>query len=120
VLQIRTILFVLNTLPSWKMKDKELYESVWDAISDTPLEAANLKAKSELMHKLINLINRRKWTQVVAAKHCGLTHPRLNDLLNGRISHFSLDALVNIAAALGQKVHIDEIIRTKEKYLLFC
>ena len=31
----------------------------------------------------------------------------INDLLRGRISRFSLDALVNIAASLGQHVHIE-------------
>jgi predicted XRE-type DNA-binding protein len=35
------------------------------------------------------------------------TQPRINDLLCGRISRFSLDALVNIAAALGQRVRIE-------------
>lgn len=89
------------------MKDIETYDNVWDAIADTPGEAANLKAKAELMHKLAKLINHHTWTQVSAARHCGITQPRLNDLLRGRISHFSLDALVNIAAALGQQVHIE-------------
>jgi predicted XRE-type DNA-binding protein len=37
---------------------------------------------------------------------CGVTQPRLNDLLRGRLSRFSLDALVNIAAALGCRVHV--------------
>ncbi len=46
-------------------------------------------------------------TQADAAKHCGVTQPRINDLLRGRISRFSLDALVNIAAALGKRVHIE-------------
>jgi hypothetical protein len=32
--------------------------------------------------------------------------PSTNDLLRGRISRFSLDALVNIAAALGRRVSI--------------
>ncbi|MCU0833116.1 MAG: helix-turn-helix domain-containing protein [Chromatiaceae bacterium] len=30
----------------------------------------------------------------------------MNDLLCGRISRFSLDALVNVAAALGLRVHL--------------
>lgn len=82
------------------------YESVWDVIADTPGEAANLSAKAELMRKLVTIIQSQKWTQVEAAKHCGITQPRLNDMLRGRMSRFSLDALVNIAAALGQRVHI--------------
>jgi predicted XRE-type DNA-binding protein len=30
----------------------------------------------------------------------------MNDLLRGRVARFSLDALVNIATALGRRVHV--------------
>lgn len=82
------------------------YASVWDAIADTPEEAANLRVRSELMDKISTLLEGKGWTQAEAASHCGVTQPRINDLLRGRISRFSLDALVNIAAALGQRVHV--------------
>jgi predicted XRE-type DNA-binding protein len=42
-----------------------------------------------------------------AARHCGVTQPRINDLLRGRVSRFSLDALVNIALGVGRRVHIE-------------
>jgi predicted XRE-type DNA-binding protein len=86
---------------------KDSYASVWDAIADTPEEAANLRVRSELMGKIAALVEENRWTQVEAASHCGVTQPRINDLLRGRISRFSLDALVNIAAALGQRVHVE-------------
>lgn len=82
------------------------FASVWDAISDTPVEAANLRVRAELMEKVAALIAQRGWTQAEAAEHCGVTQPRINDLLRGRISRFSLDALVNIAAALGRRVRV--------------
>ncbi|MDD5250522.1 MAG: XRE family transcriptional regulator [Rhodocyclaceae bacterium] len=85
----------------------ESYNSVWDAIADTPAEAVNLRVRSELMDKITLVILESGWTQADAAKHCGVTQPRINDLLRGRISRFSLDALVNIAAALGKRVHIE-------------
>lgn len=47
------------------------------------------------------------WKQVDAAAHCGVTQPRVDDLLRGRVSRFSLDALVNIATALGCRVHVE-------------
>ena len=83
------------------------YASVWDAITDTPAEAANLRVRSELMDKITALVEKNGWTQVEAARHCGVTQPRINDLLRGRISRFSLDALVNIAAALGRRVYVE-------------
>lgn len=84
----------------------ETYVSVWDAIADTPEEAANLRVRAELMDKITAIIEDSGWTQAEAAAHCGLTQPRISDLLRGRISRFSLDALVNIASALGKRVQV--------------
>jgi predicted XRE-type DNA-binding protein len=89
-----------------KKAKKDRFASVWDAIADTPEEAANLRLRSELMDKIAALIAKGRWTQAQAAIRCGVTQPRINDLLRGRISRFSLDALVNILAALGQRVHV--------------
>jgi predicted XRE-type DNA-binding protein len=85
----------------------ETYASVWDAVCDTPDEAANLQARAQLMRQIASLMKSRKWKQTEAARHCGVTLPRLNDFLRGRISRFSLDALVNIATSLGQRVKIE-------------
>jgi len=58
------------------------------------------------MLQLDKLIKKNGWTQASAAKRCGVSQPRINDLLRGRIDKFSIDALVIMAAHLGQKVHI--------------
>ena len=83
------------------------YDSVWDAIADTPEEAANLRVRANLMRQIAAIIEANDWTQEVAAEHSGVTQPRINDLLRGRIERFSLDALVNIAVKLGFTVSID-------------
>ena len=82
------------------------FANVWDAIADTPEEAANLTLRSDLMDEIEAIVKKKGWTQKEAAKRCGVTQPRINDLLRGRISRFSLDALVNIASALGRKVRV--------------
>lgn len=84
----------------------EQFENVWDALAETPEEAANLTLRSDLMMKIEKIIRENEWTQAEAAKRCGVTQPRINDLLRGRIARFSLDALVNIASALGRKVRL--------------
>jgi len=89
------------------MIETETFNSVWDAIADTPEQAANLQARSELIQQIATIIKANDWKQSDAAAHCGVTQPRINDLLRGRVSRFSLDALVNIAAALGQRVHVE-------------
>lgn len=90
-----------------KKKAAIRYDSVWDALADTPEQAANLRARTELMQKIASIIKEKGWTQVEAARRCGVTQPRINDLLRGRVSKFSLDALVNIATAIGRKVHFE-------------
>ncbi|MCA1925687.1 MAG: XRE family transcriptional regulator [Thiobacillus sp.] len=89
------------------MSRKESYDSVWDALADTPEQAANLRARAELMQQIAAIIAENGWTQADAAARCGVTQPRMNDLLRGRVSRFSLDALVNIATAIGRRVHVE-------------
>jgi predicted XRE-type DNA-binding protein len=88
-------------------KREKTYASVWDALADTPEQAANLQARADLMRQIAELIQAEGWKQVEAAERCGVTQPRINDLLRGRVSRFSLDALVNIATALGRRVSVE-------------
>ena len=63
----------------------EPFDDVFDALSDTLEEAANMKARSDLL---------------------GVTRPRLNDLIRGKLSKFSLDALINLTTAAGLVLEI--------------
>jgi predicted XRE-type DNA-binding protein len=84
----------------------QTFASIWDAIEDTPAEAANMKARSELLIALQDAVAAWALTQAASAKRLGVSQPRLNDLLKGRIGKFSLDALMNLAAAAGLEVRI--------------
>lgn len=59
------------------------------------------------MRQITAIVNENGWTQTEAAQRCGVTQPRMNDLLRGRVSRFSLDAPVNIATAPGRRVHVE-------------
>ena len=89
------------------METIEFYASLWDAIADTPGQAANLRARSELMRRIAAIVKDSGWTQAEAARRSAVTQPRMNDLLRGRVSRFSIDALVNIATAIGRTVHFE-------------
>jgi len=84
--------------------------SMWDAQADTPEEAASLRLRSELMDKITALVDENRCTQADAAHRSRVTQARMNDLLRGRISRFPLDALTNIAAALGRRVHVEPAV----------
>jgi len=69
-------------------------------------EAENLKLRFDVMMKLEDFYRRSGMTQATAAKALGLTQPRFNALLKGKIQLFSLDALVNIASRAGLNVRL--------------
>jgi predicted XRE-type DNA-binding protein len=81
------------------------FASVWDAI-EKPKDAASLKARAEVAHALIGEIERRALTQSRAAALCGVTQPRISDLMRGRLDLFSLDTLIDMAGRVGFQVGI--------------
>ncbi|MCM2307495.1 MAG: XRE family transcriptional regulator [Sulfuritalea sp.] len=85
---------------------KQRFQSIWDAIEDTPQLAASMRARSELIIELTELIKRRGMTQADAAKMFGVTQPRISDLMRGKVELFSLDALVDMAAIAGLAPHV--------------
>ena len=86
------------------------FASVWDALEDTPAEAANMRMRSELMIAIRETVAGWGLTQAAAARRLDVTQPRLNDLLRGRLGNFSLDALIVLAsrASLGIRVQIEK------------
>jgi predicted XRE-type DNA-binding protein len=69
-------------------------------------EAENLKLRSDLMIRIEEFFRRSGMTQADGARALGLTQPRLNALLKGRMELFSLDALVTIANRAGLSVRL--------------
>ena len=88
------------------MKRKR-FNNVWDAIEPTATAAASMKARAGLMMAIREAVEGWEGTQATAAKRLGLTQPRMNDLLRGRINKFSLDALLDIATRAGLTVRVD-------------
>ena len=85
---------------------KQRFASVWDAIEDTPEQAANMKLRSELMIALKDHIARAGISQAQAAQLFGVTQPRVSNLMRGKINLFALDALVNMATAAGLRIEL--------------
>jgi predicted XRE-type DNA-binding protein len=83
---------------------EDRFDSIWDALEDTPEQAANMKARSQFMMAIQATVSEWGLTQSEAAMRLGVTQPRLNDLLRGRVDRFSLDALMDLASAAGLKV----------------
>ena len=84
----------------------QVFASVWDALEDTPAEAANMRLRSELMIAVQGAVAGWELTQAEAAGQLEVTQPRLNDLLRGRVGKFSLDALILLAERAGLSVRV--------------
>ena len=82
------------------------YESVWDAIEADSASAESMKARARLMMSVEKAVRIWDVPQSVAAKRLGISQPRLNDLLRGKIGKFSLDALFDLAGRAGLKVSV--------------
>ncbi len=86
--------------------DVQTFDSIFDALADTPAEAANMKARAELLSALRVRVGAWNLPQEAAAARLGITRPRLNDLLRGKLGKFSLDALVNLTTGAGLVLEI--------------
>ena len=85
---------------------KRRFASVWDAIEDTPAEAANMKTRAELMIAVAEFIRAKRLTQAAAARLFGVSQPRVSDLMRGKMELFSVDTLVNMLAIAGVRVEL--------------
>lgn len=65
------------------------------------------------MIKLRKRTEKQGWTQAEAAKRLKIMQPRVSDLTRGKISRFSLEALVNMLTDAG----IDVDVRVRQSPL---
>ncbi len=70
-------------------------------------QAASMKARAATMIAISEAVAAWGATLAAAAKRLGLTQPRLNDLLRGRINKFSLDTLIDLATRAGLSVRVE-------------
>ena len=87
-----------------KLKATRGSGNVFADVGFGPEEAENLLLRAELMSRICDLA--RGVSQREAAVRFGVSQPRLNDLMRGKIDKFSLDALVNMLAHAGMRVEL--------------
>jgi predicted XRE-type DNA-binding protein len=77
--------------------------SVFADLGFSPVEARNLRLRSQMMTALRNFIEKENWHKP-RPRRLRVSQPRISDLTRGRISRFSLDTLVNKLADAGLEV----------------
>jgi predicted XRE-type DNA-binding protein len=69
-------------------------------------EAETLQIRTDLMLALQCAIQRRGWSPDEAAKALRQTRPRIQNLMNGEISRFTVEQLIQLLTLVGQEVHV--------------
>lgn len=85
------------------------FNSIWDAIENTPGQSENMKIRAYLMRSIEGRMIDERWSQKEAAKRFGVDQPRVSDLIHGKIDKFSIDSLVKMAVAAGFQVQVDVV-----------
>lgn len=81
-------------------------DNVFEDIGFGREEAASLKVRADLMLDLRKYVETRGWTQRQAAAFFGESQPRISNLMQGEISRFSVDKLINMLTRAGMQVEI--------------
>jgi predicted XRE-type DNA-binding protein len=81
-------------------------ENVFRDLGFSEAEADHLMIRSRLMIEVEKFVERSKLSQRAAAKMLGVTPPRLNDLRQGKVQKFSIDALVKMLSNVGIRVDV--------------
>ena len=81
------------------------YDSAFDALDDRD-QAANLKVRAQFMSRLADYIDAQDLTQVEAGEQMGVNQSRISHLLNGHISMFTVDALIQMCNHAGITVTV--------------
>ncbi len=77
------------------------FTSVWDALADTPEQAANMRLRAELALAIQAAVEGWGKNPTQAASRLRVTRPHLDELLQGRLDLFSVDELTALAERAG-------------------
>ena len=80
--------------------------NVLDDLGFSPELSAVVKMKSELLNKIISIVEKSKITKRSLEKLLDQPQPRVSELMNGKISKVSIEKLLEYLEKLGGEVSI--------------
>jgi predicted XRE-type DNA-binding protein len=91
------------------LDDGHITESCGNIFIDLGFEKAEAEVmlmRADLMLALGRHIDAQGWTQKEAAKHLGVTQPRVSKLMKRKWDEFSLDMLLTLAVRAGLRAEL--------------
>jgi predicted XRE-type DNA-binding protein len=80
--------------------------NIFEELGFDKLEAEKLKIKAQLMCQISEWIKEKELKQEEASKLLQVTRPRISDVIRGRTSKFTIDALVDMLERAGKHVTV--------------
>ena len=90
-------------------KDKSSHISKGNILDDlgfSPEINAVVKMKSDLLNKIISIVEKRKYTARQLERILDKPQPRVSELMSGKLSKLSIDRLLEYLECLGGEVSI--------------
>ncbi len=82
----------------------EVGENIFADLGDP--EAGRTHARSQMLHRIGDIIRSHKLNQKQIGKILDLPQPRVSELVNAKIDRFSMDSLIEILNKLDRDVEI--------------
>lgn len=99
-----------------KMPKNDVKESSGNLYADFKYKnPEEMQAKAHFAHEIYVIIKRKKLTQVKVAKLLNLTQPKVSNLINGRLSGFSIERLMKFLNILDYDVDIHLLPKRHKK-----
>ena len=80
--------------------------NVWESKAATPEEAKSLQLRAQMMIVLRQIICERGWNQKEAARNLGISQPRVSYIINGQVSKFAMDKLLDLLMKAGYNIDV--------------
>jgi predicted XRE-type DNA-binding protein len=77
------------------------YSNIFEAITNSGEEAADLEFRADLMLVLRDYFHDQGASQAQIGKKLGIPQPRVSELMNGKVDKFSSDKLIGFLAKVG-------------------
>lgn len=85
-----------------------------ELLASDPVELTILTLKNQINDDSYKLIQDAGYNQVEAASVLKVTQPRVSNLMNGKISKFSIDMLIEMLGRLGYLMDVSFDLSSKE------
>ena len=94
-----TLIYVKPYISHLTMKLK--YSNVFEAITGSVEEAAEMEFRADLMLVLQGFFRQQASSQAQIGQILGIPQPRVSELMTGKVSKFSSDKLIGFCASVG-------------------